>query len=188
MSKNTRQQLTLFLDENQSGTIEQIRQKFNPRQYELIKSHITLCREDEIEANLSRVRQNLEQLEFEPFDLYTSAVARFSVGKGVFIPIEDIAQKFQALRTAILKDVIDTPRFHQAHITLMHPRNSTCTDAKFANIQSIPIPARLRITKISLIEQEIGKSWQVLEVYLVNHLTKLKLRRPKPPTAPPSFE
>lgn len=45
-----RRQLTLFVDEKQSVTIESIRQKFNPQQYRLIKAHVTLCREDEIES------------------------------------------------------------------------------------------------------------------------------------------
>ena len=39
-------QLTLFIEENEAETIEQIRKEFNPEQYELIKAHVTLCRED----------------------------------------------------------------------------------------------------------------------------------------------
>ena len=37
-----RKQLTLFLDEDKAQSIESIRQRFNPKQYKLIKSHITL--------------------------------------------------------------------------------------------------------------------------------------------------
>ena len=44
-----RRQLTLFVKKEDAETIEQIRQAFNPRQFELIKSHVTLCREDEIQ-------------------------------------------------------------------------------------------------------------------------------------------
>jgi len=44
-----RKQITIFLDETEAIPIEAIRKRFNPRQYKLIKSHITLCREDEIE-------------------------------------------------------------------------------------------------------------------------------------------
>ncbi|MBL0007415.1 MAG: hypothetical protein IPP25_09600 [Saprospiraceae bacterium] len=50
MNKRRRIQLTLFIDEKQSAAIERIRQKFNPQQYGLIKAHVTLCREDEIES------------------------------------------------------------------------------------------------------------------------------------------
>ena len=45
-----RKQLTLFLEASEAESIERIRKEFNPKQFALIKSHITLCREDEIEA------------------------------------------------------------------------------------------------------------------------------------------
>ncbi|NMR33228.1 hypothetical protein HIO71_03290 [Chryseobacterium aquaticum] len=45
----TRRQLTLFLDDHYSTEIETIRRKYNPVQYKSIKSHVTLCREDELE-------------------------------------------------------------------------------------------------------------------------------------------
>ena len=57
MIVNIRRQLTLFVGEKDAITIEQIRQKFNPLQFKLIKSHVTLCREDEIE-NLEQVIEN----------------------------------------------------------------------------------------------------------------------------------
>jgi len=34
-------QLTLFIDENESGMIEHIRKEFNHAQYALIKGHVT---------------------------------------------------------------------------------------------------------------------------------------------------
>ena len=54
MTNNIRRQLTLFVEQKDAETIEKVRQEFNPKQFELIKSHVTLCREDEI--------QNLEQV------------------------------------------------------------------------------------------------------------------------------
>lgn len=162
--KATRRQLTLFLNETASKHVERIRQQFNPVQYNLIKSHITLCREDELE-DWATIQRNLEQLAVAAFELETAPVERFWHGKGVFVPILDKQQHFQRLRTSVLQHAISNPRIHEPHITLMHPRNSTCTDSIFQTIQNIPIPPYLSISTISLIEQEVGKVWKTLEIY-----------------------
>ncbi|MEL7221110.1 MAG: 2'-5' RNA ligase family protein [Bacteroidota bacterium] len=159
-----RKQLTLFLETSESESIERIRKKFNPKQFALIKSHITLCREDEIE-DLSLVLNNLAQMEVEEFELSVNGLERFSEGKGVFIKMADEERKFHQLRTVILQNGHSVPREHQAHITLMHPRNSTCDDEKFKAIQQVELPQKLRIRKICLIEQEMGKAWRVLREY-----------------------
>ncbi len=162
--KSRRKQLTIFLEDKDANSIEAIRSRFNPKQYELIKSHITLCREDEID-NLEAVIHNLENTESRKFELYLGDLKRFSEGKGVMIPIQDRDQLFQELRSTILRNVIDIPRKHQPHITLMHPRNSTCTDNLFEDIKKIALPKKIMVSKINLIEQEIGKKWRVLKVY-----------------------
>ncbi|MFK7786848.1 MAG: 2'-5' RNA ligase family protein [Crocinitomicaceae bacterium] len=159
-----RKQLTLFLDEIESIPIESIRRKFNPKQYSLIKSHITLCREDEIEE-LTSVQMNLEKMDFHQFELKTNGLRRFSKGKGVFISVEDEENEFGQLRNLILQNLGNIPREHEAHITLMHPKNSTCTDEKFRAIEQIELPQTLSIKKISLIEQEIGKEWKTLKEF-----------------------
>lgn len=38
----------LFIEDEEAEEIEKIRKTFNPEQYALIKSPITLCREDEL--------------------------------------------------------------------------------------------------------------------------------------------
>lgn len=162
--KGKRKQLTLFLNPKETKVIEKIRHKFNPAQFELIKSHITLCREDEIE-DLSAILQTIEQLNISSFELELGKVERFWEGKGVFIPIKDEHQKFQHLRALVLSKVTPSPRFHEPHITLMHPRNSCCTDNIFEQIQTINLPTYITISTISLIEQEIGKTWHVLKEY-----------------------
>ena len=159
-----RKQLTLFLEETEATPIEAIRQQFNPIQYALIKSHITLCREDELEA-WSRIQYQLQHMEKFEFELQTNGLKRFSEGKGLLIAVKDKEKKFHDLRAFLLKNGNLTPRAHKAHITLMHPRNSTCTDEKFVAIQKIGLPDRLSIKKISLIEQEIGKEWRILKEY-----------------------
>ena len=161
---NTRKQLTLFLDAAEADSIERIRAKFNPAQFKIIRSHITLCREHEIEA-LETVLNNLDNLKTEQFELGLDELIRFSEGKGVLIKVKDKQNHFQKLRAAVLKNTTPEPGIHTPHITLMHPRNSSCNDSIFEEIKEIGIPEKLRITSITLIEQEIGKKWKVLKEY-----------------------
>jgi hypothetical protein len=76
---NNRIQLTLFVDKKASGAIEKIRQTFNPLQYELIKSHVTLCREDEL-ASLEKVITNLEKLNHDTITIHFGKAVRFADG------------------------------------------------------------------------------------------------------------
>ncbi len=162
-----RLQLTLFLDKNQSKDFENIRKKYNPIQYELIKCHITLCREDEL-LDLNQLKFNLQNLQFEPLRLHFGEPQRFSDGNGVFLPVFGEAGLFQDLRRCILDRIIENPREHKAHLTLMHPRNSTCTDAIFQEITNTSLPKNLIFEKISLIEQINEEKWEVLEEFEMN--------------------
>ncbi len=161
---HTRLQLTLFADENDSATIEHIRRTFNPEQHALIRAHVTLCREDELEP-LEKVMANLESLALAPITLHFGKPVRFSDGKGVLLPAIGNNTPFHGLRNRILNGVVETPRKHEPHLTLMHPRNATCTDAVFEKIQQADLPEQLLFSKISLIEQETGKKWRVLKEY-----------------------
>ncbi|MEN7551511.1 2'-5' RNA ligase family protein [Rapidithrix thailandica] len=158
-----RKQLSLLIEGNQSQGIEEVRRKHNPLQYGLIQSHVTLCREDEIDK-LDMVLGNLSKLKQEPFEIKLETVKRFSEGKGVLIPVNDQDGKLQNLRKFILKGIISFPRELQAHITLMHPRNSACTGQLFEEIKKVEFPATIKFSKISLIEQETGKKWNVWNV------------------------
>lgn len=144
--------------------IEQIRQQFNPLQFELIKAHVTLCREDEIE-NLEQVLSNLLVLIQTQQKIYIEfgKVARFDNGKGLFLPATNDNKQFENLRRQVLNGLIDHPRKQEAHITLMHPRNSTCTDHIFELVEKINLPAKLEFKQISLIEQENGGQWKILK-------------------------
>lgn len=163
-AQNKRKQLTLFVSINEAKRIEQIRKKYNPIQYNLIAAHITLCREDEIE-NWAIVEQNLATLQQLPITIQFDKVERFAEGKGLFIPAKAPQEAFDQLRNAILKGVIQEPRKHHAHLTLMHPRNSTCTDATFHKIKALALPKYLVFDTITLIEQENGGVWQKLKAY-----------------------
>lgn len=162
--QHTRRQLTLFIQAPESEPIEQIRRQFNPEQYALIGCHVTLCREDEIE-DLERVIANLERLDCGPLTIDFGPVIRFSEGKGVMIPALEENEAFHALRARILHGVVSQPRRHEPHVTLMHPRNSTCTDAVFEEITQADLPVRIRFEQICLIEQEMGKPWQIIDVF-----------------------
>ena len=161
---NSRIQLTLFIDEEQAKTIEEVRKRFNPEQYRLIRSHVTLCREDEL-PDITMIQQKLETINHPPVTINFGSALRFADEKGVLIPAEGNNQPFDNLRKLILNGVIENPGYHQPHITLMHPRNSTCTDAIFNQIQNFMLPSRLEFYKISLIQQENNMPWTILQEF-----------------------
>ena len=104
-------------------------------------------------------------------------VGQFADGRGVLLPATGDQPGFHALRRAALSDVVERPRLLEPHVTLMHPRNSTCTDAAFAAIVARALPQRLTFATVSLIEQADGGPWRVLEVFA---LTDAAERDPAP--------
>ncbi len=157
-------QLTLFISENDSVQIEKIRKEFNPVQFALIKSHVTLCREEELEQ-LEMVIDKLEKLEHEAITIDFGSVVRFANGAGVLLPAIGHQKEFYNLREQILHGIIGNLGKPVPHITLMHPRNSLCTDNIFEQIKNYNLPAKLTFSTISLIEQEPGMEWQVLREF-----------------------
>lgn len=170
MAKNIRKQLTLFVNPKDAEVIEQVRREFNLIQFALIKSHVTLCREDEIE-NLEQVIANLQSLTQKEMVIEFGKVTRFDNGKGLFLPAITGYEGFQDLRKQVLMGLNNNPGKHEAHITLMHPRNSTCTDAIFHQIEKLNLPKQLRFKKISLIEQENGGQWNILQEFELRKTT-----------------
>lgn len=170
VTNNIRRQLTLFVEPKDADKIENIRQQFNPGQSELIKSHVTLCREDEIE-NLEQVIVNLNRLAQIDISIDFGQVTRFDNGKGVLLPSKDDNIEFQNLRTLILFGLNDNPTKQEPHITLMHPRNSTCTDNIFGQIEKITLPTKLKFKRISLIEQKDGGQWKILQEFELKEWT-----------------
>lgn len=159
-----RSQLTLFVPENVSASIEAIRCLYNPVQHNLIAGHVTLCREDEL-LDIEKVWQNLEQLDLPAITIRFGKPERFDEGKGVLLPALEENTSFQELRKAVLKGVIEEPRIHQPHITLIHPRNSICTDEFFLEIYKRELPATIQFNNISLIEQVGGGKWKLLQTF-----------------------
>ena len=157
--------MTLFVEQKDAKNIERIRKRFNPKQSELIKSHVTLCREDEIN-NLERIIVNLSELTEIAISIDFERVTRFSNGKGVLLTAQGNNIEFRELRRKILNGLTENPRMHEPHITLMHPRNSTCTDDIFRQIEKISLPEKLTFKRISLVEQREGGAWNVLQEFL----------------------
>jgi len=158
-------QLTLFVQE--ASAIEAIRRQYNPVQHSLIAAHVTLCREDEL-LDIEKVWQNLEQLDFPAITIRFRKPERFDEGKGVLLPAQGENTSFQELRKTVLKGVIEQPRIHQPHITLMHPRNSICTDEFFLDISKRELPDSIQFNKISLIELADGGIWKIIYYRLLN--------------------
>lgn len=161
-----RRQLTLFAEPADAKAIEAIRGTFNPEQRRLIDCHVTLCREDEL-SDLEIVIDNLCKLESRPLTIRFGKPVRFGEGKGVLIPGEGPNEEFHRLRKMALKGLTDSPRHHEPHITLIHPRNAACTDAMFETIRSMDWPAQLEFRKIALIEQADGGAWATLREFAI---------------------
>jgi len=159
-----RTQLTLFLDERDSAGIEKLREELNPAQSRLIKAHVTLCREHEL-TDLDRVRHNLRTRELCSIALDLGRPERFSQGKGVRLPAVGDTRAFHDLRRAVLFSALPQLGTLEPHLTLMHPRSSTCTDALFEAIENTALPHRLTFRRISLIEQIDGSPWEILDAF-----------------------
>lgn len=156
-----RKQLTLFVPEDTAPAIEKVRKLYNPIQHQLIRSHVTLCREDEIE-DIDRVIENLDHLTSTKCTITFGKPIRFDQGKGLMLPAQGDITPIQTLRASVLKDTIAVPKNSMPHITLIHPRNGTCTDEIFDTIQTIEFPSIICFDNIQLIEQHNGGKWQSL--------------------------
>jgi 2'-5' RNA ligase len=167
VDKKIRRQLTLFVDKKYSQEIENIRRQFNPKQQQLIDSHVTLCRENEIE-NIKVVLDNLQQLDAHKINIRFGQVTKFDNGFGVLLPALGDNEQFDLLRSKILTGLAKAIQKHKPHITLIHPRNSICTDEIFKSIRETSLPTSLTFDKISLIEQINEGQWQTLRTYQLN--------------------
>lgn len=163
-TNKTRKQLSLFVGRDAAAPLEAVRSRYNPLQQQLIAAHVTLCREDEI-ADTDAVIHNLEHLHEAPLSIYFEAPVRFNQGAGVLIPATANNEAFQLLRKKVLAGIIDEPRQHMPHITLLHPRNSTCTDAIYEAIMKMEWPKQFQFNAVSLIEQSGDGPWKILRTF-----------------------
>lgn len=165
MSNKVRRQLTLFVEAADAATIEQVRTKFNPVQSSLISCHVTLCRENELE-DLQKVISNINTKKHSAVTIHFAKPVRFADGKGVHLPGISDNIAFHNLRKHVLQGVHDKHRKHEPHITLLHLRNSTCTDEVFSEIGELVFPSAITFKKISLIEQaDLNSKWELVQEF-----------------------
>ncbi|MBL0133793.1 MAG: 2'-5' RNA ligase family protein [Chitinophagaceae bacterium] len=160
----TRTQLTLFVSPANEA-IEKIRANYNPVQYALIPAHVTLCREDEI-LEMDKVTENMRSIKMDsPLSIKFGKAERFNEGKGLWLPAIGNLDSFNNLRKTLLKGIIDSPRPALPHITLIHPRNGSCTDEIFNSLKNIQLPSSLIFDAISIIEQQNSDKWKVINEF-----------------------
>ncbi len=133
----------------------------------LIAAHVTLCREDEI-GPVEKVIENIKSISRnKPVRIKFNPPERFENSRGVFIPAKNDNPEFYELRKAVLNGLDEFPGKPLPHLTLMHPRNSTCTDIIFEQIKKYELPTELFFDKISLIEQHNGGHWTTIEQFSI---------------------
>ena len=162
MSENNRTQLTLFVNSPESEIIDEARRLFNPIQHYLIKPHITLCREQEI-YNIEKILKNLENIKFSAFSLQLGKPTRFKEANGIYLPVLGDVKQLNTLRNIVLNGVIEIPNQIMPHITIMHPRNSSCTDEIFNQLISRNFPKLVTFDRVSLITQHKDEKWHIVK-------------------------
>lgn len=150
-----RRQASLYLSDQ--FQIESVRLRYNPIQAGLIPAHVTLCREDEV-TDWDAFSTRLESL--RPFEITLTFGLPVRDRDFVYLPVLEGSDDYQNFRRKILPQ---EARNHTPHVTLIHPRNGTCTDPIFADISAnITSPLRYTFREVTLIEQEDGGVWNVM--------------------------
>ena len=158
----SRRQATLYLPRPFSVMVESIRERFNPEQFKLIRAHVTLCREDDVEdweALAERARGLKEIAVAVEFD------SPMRDGDFVYLPYIGSTAAFDELRSELLAKSLTQLRKQSPHITLVHPRNGQCSDNMFDEILSRSQPFTAYFEQLTLIEQINGGPWSDLATF-----------------------
>ena len=115
--------------------------------------------------NWDTVSTNLKALELKKINIEFNGIKRFDNGKGLLIPSNKNTISFDILRQKILSSFTSKVRKQYAHITLMHPHNSTCTDEIFEQVLKIQFPKLITFDIINYIEQIDGGRWRTIEEF-----------------------
>lgn len=157
-----RRQATLYLPLPFSDCVESLRSQFNRDQFQLIRAHVTLCREDEV--------SDWGELASRLLDLGTIEVGlEFGMpireNNLVYLPAVGSTDSFDSLRQTILSSSLSMPRKHRPHMTLIHPRNGLCTDSVFEEITARSEPFSVNFRCVTIIEQVDTERWQELATF-----------------------
>lgn len=158
-TEHVRRQLTLFVPHGLAAAIEGVRRRVDPVQSGLIAAHVTLCREDELEAlSMLELRRRLVRAASGPLTLVFGPPTPFE-SHGMLLPCIDGAEEFQALRRTIL----DTTaiRAPSAHLTLAHPRNPRAPENVGSAYAALPATITITFDAVALIEQRAAQPWVV---------------------------
>lgn len=156
-----RRQLSLFVAGPAVDAVERVRRLVDPVQSALIPAHVTLCREDEIDA-LASEKIASRVAGSQPLHLSFGRPEAFS-GHGILLPCIEGEQAFTRLRHRVLgtADI----RESRAHITLAHPRNPKAQGNSLDDA-SLDGPLILSFERVMLIEQAFADApWTILEEF-----------------------
>ena len=112
---------------------------------------------------------NLMNLTFSFITINFGNVARFFPGKGVLMPGVGENLAFYNLKESVLNGNVEKNEKFAPHITLMHPRNSICSDMEFAQIQKFVLRNAIQFRKVSLMVREAIGKWQVIREFEIVH-------------------
>ena len=155
----TRRQATLYLPPPYAADIEWLRSTCNPAQHALIRAHVTLCREDEVH-DWDEFAKRLAAI--GPVEVSLNFGTPVRAGDLVCLPATGSTASFDRLRVSLLHRPGTSVRKQEAHITLIHPRNGTCSDAIFARIVEQSTPFVVTFRTVTLIAQADGGPWRDL--------------------------
>ncbi len=154
-----RRQATLYLPPPFKIAVESVRSRFNPIQFALIPAHVTLCREDEV-RNWDEFVSRVSAL--YAIDVQLSFGLPIRESNFVYVQAVGSTESFDALRDSLLATNDLIPRRHKPHITLVHPRNGTCSDSEFEQIACRYAPFSATFRCITLIEQTNDSRWKAM--------------------------
>ena len=160
VSQLTRRQLTLFLPPAQQATVEPIRQRLDPQQHAIIRAHVTLCREDELEP-WQLLGQRLANLGGFAVTMQFGEPQVLQDGCVLLRPTRG-AEQYQHLRRSILGPLANA---HGAHITLLHPRNAAGVIYDLAEIATPLAGLTATFRTVALIERRGSGPWLVRQEY-----------------------
>jgi hypothetical protein len=156
-----RQQLSLFVPENQRATVELVRAIVDPVQHRLIPAHVTLCREDEL-SDIETIIKRLRTLKLPSLQLSFTAPERF-YEHGLLMPCVAGLDTFRDLRKSIL--AIPDIREQTPHLTLAHPRNPKAQGNCLHNTAALGAGVVITFSAIYWIEQYCNEPWQILDCF-----------------------
>ena len=174
-----RRQLSLFAPEPMRASLDALRATLDPVQHRLIPAHVTLCREDELEAFASGANADelaaavasalADRAEWRAPDSLTLVfgTAESFDSHGILLPCIDGDAAFHALRQEILAPAIgrDALRRPAAHLTLAHPRNPRAPGNSLEAAERLVSPLQLTFGDVHLIEQVGASPWTVLATF-----------------------